>query len=352
MSGKVWTPEMDEIVRREWPTCEDSKALASRLGVTYLALKNRAKKVKADRRQTFKPWTAEEIEIVRTCYLTTPRAELSARLGRSIVQIYGQAAKLGVTHYRVEWDDARIERLKELNAAGWSDSDIAVEFGADRHSVSLKRKRLGLPCNACSMGTPSERELQKTRDGVRRQLQRLGLSHLSELRTLAFTRFARDNGWPENLRPRAVQILNLLATKGEPMPRRAIAEGIGMPWRGKNSLFSNGKGGTYLAELMHRDLVVKVGVRRVPGKNKLETLYTLGPAALAILQEHVDALERNERSGQETIQHRAVGGEDASAGSSRGREEQPLHGIAEPDRRGRHGADRRGDRRPSEGWGC
>lgn len=349
----VWTPEMNEIVRREWPTCEDTNELAKRLGVTRSALKNRARILKVQHRKIFRPWTAEEIEIVRTCYLTTPRAELSARLDRSIVSIYDQAVKLGVTHFRVAWDEAKIERLKELNAAGWSDSDIAVEFGADRHSVSLKRKRLGLRCNACSMGTPSERELQKTRDGVRRQLQRLGLSHLSELRTLAFTRFARDNGWPEDLRPRAVQILNLLATKGEPMPRRAIADGIGMPWRGsKNSLLSNDPEGTYLATLIKRNLVVKVGVRRVPGKNKLETLYTLGPAALAILQEHADALERNERSGQETIQHRAIGGEDSSAGSSRGREEQPLHGIAEPDRRGRHGADRRGDRRPSEGRGC
>jgi hypothetical protein len=307
MAAKFWTPEMDEIVRREWPTCEDTNALAKRFGVTFLALKNRAKRIKAPHRRTVKPWTDEEIEIVRTCYQKTPRAELSARLGRSIDSIYNQSSSLGVTRFRIEWDEAKIERLKELNAAGWSDSDIAVEFGADRHSVSLKRKRLGLPCNACSTGTPSERELQKTRDGVRRHLQSIGLNSLAELQAQAFSKFARDNGWPEDLQPRAVQILNLLANKGEPMGRRAITEGIGLTWRGsKNSLMSNGKGGTWLADLMHRGLVVTIGIRSLPGRNRRETLYTLGPAALAILQEHADAHEWN---GQEAIQPRRIGQE-------------------------------------------
>jgi DNA-binding IclR family transcriptional regulator len=105
---------------------------------------------------------------------------------------------------------------------------------------------------------------------------------------VAYKAFAKESGWPDDLRPRAVQILNLLASHGMPLTRKQIAEKIGMPWKGsRKSLHSNDKEGSYLANLQARGLVIKLGkiANTNCGRGSGVSLYTLGPKALSILQQ-------------------------------------------------------------------
>ncbi len=161
--------------------------------------------------------------------------------------------------------------FRARHAAGWSDSEIAAAFGADRHAVSGLRRRLGLPSNA-----RSGRVRKKIADAMRQQCRREGVKNLAALRVKVFSQRARAAGWPEDLRPRAVQMLNLLWERG-PQTRRQIAEAISMPWRGsRKSLVSNDPEGSYLAHLMRRGLVVSLGrVVKGAGRGRSVHLYSL-----------------------------------------------------------------------------
>jgi hypothetical protein len=129
------------------------------------------------------------------------------------------------------------------------------------------------------------------------QLKTLGLSSPTELRSRAFRLYAIECGWPEDLRPREVQILNVLAARGVPMTRLEIAQAIGMRTdrtgdRGHGHktlelLSGNGPGGTYTASLMRRGLVAKLKRGSVVaglGKGHSRDLYYLGPEAVRILE--------------------------------------------------------------------
>ena len=71
-------------------------------------------------------------------------------------------------------------------------------------------------------------------------------------------RKGKTDGWPKNLSPREVDILNFLWESG-PSTRRQICEGIGLRWRGsRKSMTCPGKGGSYLAKLIRRGLVVRI----------------------------------------------------------------------------------------------
>lgn len=93
---------------------------------------------------------------------------------------------------------------------------------------------------------------------------------------MAFRRYAASSGWPEDLAPREVHILEVLSAS-DPMTRPEIARAIGMPWIGsRRSLKGNTPGGSYLASLMRRGLVASLGrVVRGQGRGHSLHLYTL-----------------------------------------------------------------------------
>lgn len=312
---RVWTPEMDETVRREYPTCGCKDTLAAALGVTRSALVARSKILKVRRRVRLRrPWSGADKELIRTQYGKIPTDELARRLGRPPVHVWTMARKLGVQAKNLVWTEQALSRMAELNGLGWTDSDIAREFKCDRHAVSARRKAAGLPCHASHAGNASERVRDKIRQGVRRVAERTGVSP-GERRRVAHRRFARENGWPETLRPRQVQILNLLAAAGTPLSREQIATACGMPWKGRTTgMLCNGEGTTYLSDLMRRDLVVTLGRIGKPDTGRRSSgvyLYTLGPKALAILQERANAGEQ--QRGGETVQPVGDGRADAAA---------------------------------------
>jgi len=218
-------------------------------------------------------WTIEDLELLRRWYGKEPAAEVAARLGRSRRSVYIRAAIEGITR---KIEKGRVAKTRALIARkhplGWSDADIAAAAGCSREWISELRRSMGLPSNA-----HSARQRAKTSRAMQRLVRRLGLQSGADLRTEAFRQYAIESGWPEDLAPRAVAILNVLWQRG-PMTRRELSDAIGMPWKGsRKSLTSNDPEGSYLATLQARGLVVRLGrcVRSGRGKGEHVNLYSI-----------------------------------------------------------------------------
>jgi hypothetical protein len=276
-----WTPERDAVVRAEYPHSESIDVLAVRLGCSRSVLRSRANRLRVFRRQ---PWTDAQTHAVREKYGKVPATEIAREINRPVNQVYQMADRLGVMERRELVAEADRETIRRRNADGWVDSEIAAELGWTRECVCHHRRAMGLPSNALS-----ERRRQAVREKTQQQLEHAGLPNLGAVRRKAYRDFARENGWPADLRPRAVQILNLLATVGVPLTRRQIADGIGMSWKGsRKSLRSNDPEGSYLAHLAARGLVAVLPRGHTvfgQGKGRSCHLYLLGPVALAMLEQ-------------------------------------------------------------------
>lgn len=277
MARKVWTRAMDRTLCREYPVADpgDLAGLASRLGVTPCALKSRANRLGSARRR---PWTPGEDETLRRLHGVRPMREIARLTGRTLKQVWGRARRLGLPRLAAHLvvSPAFLDRVRELNARGLSDSDVAAELGCGRHTASGHRRRMGLPDN--SRG-PLWRERLRASGTL--------IGDGGATRRDAYRVFARRHGWPEHLPPRAVQVLDLLASVGLPLTRRQIAEAAGLRWVSSRKAFScKGPGGSYLALLAAEGLVLRLKrAHRVTGRGKGRTcdLYCLGPAALEIL---------------------------------------------------------------------
>jgi len=207
-------------------------------------------------------WTDEETAFLRPHYHKTPARLIAAHLGLTERKVYAKAWRIGLCISQRIKAPGFVEYFKRKHAEGWTDSEIARAKRVDRHGVTSLRKRLNLPSNAFS-----QRRRDQVRQKTKEQLAKAGVSSLGKLRTQVYRQRAREAGWPEDLRFRAVQILNLLWDQG-PQTRKQIAAAIGMPWKGsRKSLVSDDPEGSYLAHLMARGLVVSLG-RIAKGKGQ------------------------------------------------------------------------------------
>ncbi len=257
------------------------EALAVRLGVSKCLIRNiclrhstaAQRRAAAIRKRRIVPWTDADRQFVadRAGKLTVP--QICAKLGRSHVQIQRERARQGLTRHYTGFGEDFEQFIRAQHALGWSDAEIAAAWKCDRHSVSFRRKSLGLPHNAFSA-----HRRQRVAEKTRRQLAAAGLSSLADVQKKVWRERALALGWPTDLRFRAVQILEALWNNG-PMTRRELAAAVGMPWKGsRRSLTSNDPEGSYLAHLMKRGLVVSLGrcVRPAEGgKCKNVYLYSL-----------------------------------------------------------------------------
>jgi hypothetical protein len=212
-------------------------------------------------------WTDDEVGELRRLYGKVKPHEIAVRLGRTRSSILNAARvhNLGRTH--VITDRKFLGKLRRLNKAGLSDSDIALQFACDRHCVSRHRRHLNLPSQA-----RGARWIEEIRAGTKRQCEAAGVRSLGELRALSHRIRAIKAGWPTTVRLRGLEILELLEKHG-PMTRRQIIDALGMTWRGvRRSLKSNGPGGSYLAELMRLGLVVSLG-RQIKGQGKGKSVH-------------------------------------------------------------------------------
>jgi transposase-like protein len=271
MTGRAWTSSELRTLRRLYPVLGPHDTAAA-IGRTVKAVSSRAKVLHIQVEGCRRFWTTEELDFVRANYRQLTAKQIGAQLGRSVSSVYQGAEKLGLVIARPPLDrEARLASLRQLHAQGYSDSEIAREWGISRKVAEDWRKRAGLPSNALS-----EHRRARVREKTREQLARAGLPSLAHVRLAAFKKFARKHGWPEDLRPRAVMMLNAMWQRG-PMTRRELADAIGMPWKGsRKSLVSNDPEGSYLAHLMKRGLVVSLGrCKQNGGQGKNTHVYTL-----------------------------------------------------------------------------
>lgn len=123
---------MTARLRKEYPTAPDIRQLAAELGVTYPAVKSRAKKLGL-RREVNVPrhFTPEEDEILRQLYPDTDTKVIAQRLGRNTEALYDRAAILGLRKTR-----EYISRTCKAHA----DNGIATRFKKGQSPVN-KGKR-------------------------------------------------------------------------------------------------------------------------------------------------------------------------------------------------------------------
>jgi hypothetical protein len=260
-------------------------------------------------------WTPADKAWVRKLYPTCTAQQLANRLGlrdrrKAIERL---VHSLGLSK-QPRLPAKLIEAVKRLHGLGLTDAAIARRLGQTRDRVhEIRYGRLKLPPNEAAV-------LEARRQGVKTQWKRLGIRSAGELRSWAFRRYAVECGWPPDLRPREVQILNVLAERG-PLTRLELARAIGMRTDrigcngGPALLVGNSPGGTYTASLLHRGLILYVprwvkgrphGRARVPG------VYMLTLEAIALLE------KRNGQSHE--TRPRAAGGERGSVFPARRRQ--------------------------------
>lgn len=185
---------------------------------------------------------------------------------RKLLAVIEEGEPLPVAPRRATWPPHRRAKearrrkrdckiIRQRNAVGWTDSEIARVHGICRMRVGDLRRAMGLPHNA-----GSEWRRRQIGEATRQQCLRAGVDSLAEVRVLAFSDYARGRGWPADIRPRQVQILDVIYERG-PMSKRQICDAIGMRWKGsshKTRMASNEPGGSYLAGLLRRGLLVSV----------------------------------------------------------------------------------------------
>jgi hypothetical protein len=150
-------------------------------------------------------------------------------------------------------------------------------LGCDRHTAAGHRRAAGLASNRLH-----PRQRARVAEKTREQCRAAGVRSLAEVRVLAFRVFAAGSGWPADLKPRHVHILDALEAMG-PMTRPEIAAAVGMPWKGSRASLKCKYGrGSYLADLIAAGLVVSLGkIAGGPGKGKggAMQVYSLAMAA-------------------------------------------------------------------------
>jgi hypothetical protein len=226
---------------------------------------------------------------------------------RSRISMIHQAGQVPQKKLPDNWQDL----FRQWNAQGWTDADIANETQVTRRYVSFLRKEMGLPDNNLS-----QLRIERVKAKTREQLAAAGCASLGEVRATRFRQFAVEHGWPEDLRVRGVQILELLLIEPA-LTRREISDRLGLEWKGaRKSLVSNDPEGSYLANLAARGLVIKsprvasgeTGKRKRHGKTVC--YYSASPLAhqmkAAFLQRRCveDQRLENQRSNGHVEQHK------------------------------------------------
>lgn len=300
LDPRAWSAEQEATLREQYGkpgVC--TRKLARKIGKTLSAVKNRALQLGL---KHYKFWSAEELQALRDRYATDDPKTIAKDLGRHVGVVYQQARKLGLIakKYVPPHTPEQYEAVRRLHGEGRTDLEISAATGIDRRSINAMRHKLGL--DVILDPTAKKR-------GVANQLKTLGLTSPTQLRTRAFALFAIENGWPEDLRPREVQILNALVAADRPLTKMEIAAAIGMRTDGKNSkhggpksLVGNGPGGTYTATLARRGLIHRIRHYK-GGRGTLQqstSTYMLTPLAIAIRVEWQSQQIQKEQSNGTT----------------------------------------------------
>lgn len=198
----AWTRAMDELLRAEFgKPGKCTRGIARRIGKSVGAVRQRATKFGL---RSYKWWSRDELKVLRARYGKEDAGDIARDLGRPRGSVCQQANKMGL-HRWPRLPQRMIDRVAALHGRGLPDRLIAHESGLPYYRVKhIRETHLKLPCHP-------DRDA-KVR-AVATQMKRLGIRNGGELRALGHRRYATDNGWPADLRPREVQILNVLAAR-------------------------------------------------------------------------------------------------------------------------------------------
>lgn len=212
-------------------------------------------------------FTPEQRRLVKEQYGKVPSADLAVAIGRDDVgAVWRLAKKLGVTRKLAPHDGTLTEFVRQKHPLGWCDREIAEAWTAmhpgthpmERHTISVQRKKLGLGDNQFS-------EHRRRRVGMKtaEQVAKAGFKSLAQLRLAMWCKWAREQGWPEDLTPPYVKVLNALWDFG-PQTRIELARRCGFKRFGPRELLtSNDPHGTITGCLIARGMVIYLG-RKVP----------------------------------------------------------------------------------------
>ena len=288
-------------------------------------------------------WTPYQDARLRRLYPTGPAWTVAVLLKRTLKQVERRVKVLGLSK-QPRHPPAILERVRELHAEGLTDAAIAERVGLERRAVTWVRgKRLKLSVNREAIDEARQR-------AFKRQRESLGITCGGELRALGYRKYAESRGWPSDLAPRAVQMLDLLAAH-QPLTRERLSELMGMAWHGSRSSLKSQRG-SYLGELLRRGLVAYQRRSRPGPRNerRLPGWYWLTGVAMGM----VEARLRRERDAG----RHGDGGEHAGddAGGQRHRRKTAAHprrgdtrGHGRRRARGDEGAGREGEKGRRQG---
>ncbi len=243
-----WTPEQEQRLREAWP---DYRPLAAEFGRTLIAVRARARQLKLPPMIVQRAYTPEELEAIRQRYPNEGAVELAREQGRKAAYVVAVALRLGLT-YRRRWTPEEDRELLRLHRERTPYAQIGKAL--DR-SICAVAKRIA----DHGLATPQRSD----RDKRRRKLRALHEPSNSgcEQRWARERLALGEHGWPPDLNPKEVKILNLIAERG-PMTRRKLSEAVGEP-RSDNvryQLRTHG-GRSAVARLLARRLLVRVMVQ-------------------------------------------------------------------------------------------
>jgi len=210
-------------------------------------------------------YTFAQRRFVTINYGKMPTAQIARVMGKSVGSVYRAAERFGLSEKNPHHGrNAKfVAFVRDCHAKGWSDAETAAAWGCERHTAERARNRLGLPHNAYS-----EHRRRRVAEKTQQQLRKAGLPSIGHLRVEAFKKYARDHGWPEDLKPRQVQILELLWVNG-PMTRENIGQALGMKlkkrpdgryWYAMMCNNPQGQASTsYTGDLLRRGLIISLG---------------------------------------------------------------------------------------------
>lgn len=263
--SKRFNEEENRIIRENWPNL---RHLARILGRTVNAIRRRATKLglpsaSGQRRRLF---SDADREMIRSRYRTEGAKPLAREMGRDRNCIVALAQRMGVVCIR-RWTEAEDRRLMQLLQAGKKHAEIVVQMGRSYSAIAKRAQEVGM---ARRLFSPAAR--------------RQSLITIISPRPLGSeARWARErialgeHGWPPDMNPKEVRILESLRKCG-PQSRRALALSIGEPATRDPRKFLMTHGGcSAMARVMARGLVARMRINR---DRKVVYVYTLTTAAM------------------------------------------------------------------------
>lgn len=139
-----------------------------------------------------RPWNSREIALLKQWAGRLSVADMASRLGRTVPGVGNVLIRFGLTRPKARLADHAAD-IRRLHASGWSDRRIGDRLRVPRNTIRLWRIRLGLP-----PVEDTEAWSEQSRAQLRRQLERDGLTCLTEYRWIARrareAEAARDGG--------------------------------------------------------------------------------------------------------------------------------------------------------------